>query len=46
MNMTMSRVVFGDCRDAMRMLISDGVKARMCVTSQPYWGGLRDYGRT
>lgn len=41
----MNRVIFGDCRDAMRDLIAQGVKARMCVTSPPYWGGLRDYGR-
>jgi DNA modification methylase len=41
----MNRVFFGDCRDIMRDLIAHGVKARMCVTSPPYWGGLRDYGR-
>ena len=34
---------FGDCRDTMRRLIADGVRAQMCVTSPPYWA-LRDYG--
>lgn len=33
----------GDCREAMRLLISSGLKVQMCVTSPPYWG-LRDYG--
>jgi len=28
----------------MRDLIAQGVKVQMCVTSPPYWGGLRDYG--
>jgi site-specific DNA-methyltransferase (cytosine-N4-specific) len=34
---------FGDCRDTMRKMISDGVKVQTIVTSPPYWG-LRDYG--
>ncbi len=34
---------FGDCRETMRMLIAQGLKAQMCVTSPPYFG-LRDYG--
>ncbi|MDR5821957.1 site-specific DNA-methyltransferase [Caballeronia sp. LZ043] len=34
---------FGDCRDAMRAMIADGVKVQTIVTSPPYWG-LRDYG--
>ena len=34
---------FGDCREVMKRLISDGVKVQMCCTSPPYWG-LRDYG--
>lgn len=34
---------FGDCRESMRSLISQGIKAQMCVTSPPYFG-LRDYG--
>jgi DNA modification methylase len=34
---------FGDCRDTMRSMAADGVKAQMCVTSPPYFG-LRDYG--
>ena len=33
----------GDCRDVMRGLIADGVRAQCIVTSPPYWG-LRDYG--
>jgi site-specific DNA-methyltransferase (cytosine-N4-specific) len=41
----MNRTIFGDCRDVMRDLAKQGVRARMCVTSPPYWGGLRDYGR-
>jgi DNA modification methylase len=36
-------VFYGDCRESMKQLISDGVKVQMCVTSPPYWG-LRDYG--
>lgn len=28
----------------MRQMIVDGVRVQMCVTSPPYWGGLRDYG--
>lgn len=38
-----NRVILGDCRQTMRELIAQGVKAQMCVTSPPYWG-LRDYG--
>jgi DNA modification methylase len=34
---------FGDCRDTLRRLSAEGVKAQMCVTSPPYFG-LRDYG--
>jgi len=40
---TMNKVLFGDCRDTMRNLISDGVRVQTCVTSPPYFG-LRDYG--
>lgn len=40
----MSRLLIGDCRESMRALIAEGVKVQMCVTSPPYWGGLRDYG--
>jgi len=39
----MNKVVFGDCRESMRQMISDGVRVQMCVTSPPYYG-LRDYG--
>jgi len=39
----MNNVLFGDCRDTMRDLISQGVKVQCCVTSPPYYG-LRDYG--
>lgn len=38
-----SKIVFGDCRESLRQLAADGVKAQMCVTSPPYFG-LRDYG--
>lgn len=37
-----NRVYFGDCRDSMRQLISEGVKVQTCVTSPPYFG-LRSY---
>lgn len=39
----MNKIIFGDCRDTMRQLESEGVKVQMCVTSPPYFG-LRDYG--
>ena len=39
----MNKVFFGDCRESMRQMIADGIKAQMCVTSPPYFG-LRDYG--
>ena len=39
----MNKIIFGDCRDTLRTLAFDGVKAQMCVTSPPYFG-LRDYG--
>jgi DNA modification methylase len=39
----MNKIIFGDCRDTMRQLATDGVKVQMCVTSPPYYG-LRDYG--
>lgn len=39
----MDKIFFGDCRDTMRDLFKQGVKAQMCVTSPPYFG-LRDYG--
>ena len=39
----MNKVYFGDCRDSMRQMIADGVKAQMCVTSPPYFW-QRDYG--
>lgn len=39
----MNRVLFGDCRESLRQLAADGVRAQMCVTSPPYFG-LRDYG--
>lgn len=34
---------WGDCRDVMRKLITEGVRVQCIVTSPPYWG-LRDYG--
>lgn len=39
----MNQVLFGDCRESLRKLAADGVRAQMCVTSPPYYG-LRDYG--
>ena len=39
----MNRVYFGDCRDTMRDLKTQGVRVQCCVTSPPYYG-LRDYG--
>lgn len=39
----MNKVFFGDCRESMKHLLSEGVKVQTCVTSPPYWG-LRDYG--
>jgi DNA modification methylase len=39
----MNKIIFGDCRETMRQLATDGVKVQMCVTSPPYFG-LRDYG--
>jgi DNA modification methylase len=38
----LNRCETGDCREALRRMIAEGVKAQMCVTSPPYWG-LRDY---
>jgi DNA modification methylase len=39
----MNKVYFGDCRDTMRDLKTQGVRVQCCVTSPPYFG-LRDYG--
>jgi DNA modification methylase len=39
----MNKILFGDCRETLRHLAADGVKAQMCVTSPPYFG-LRSYG--
>ena len=36
----MNKILFGDCRDTLPTI---DVKARMCVTSPPYYG-LRNYG--
>ena len=38
--MVVDTILFGDCRETLKEF--DG-KARMCVTSPPYYG-LRDYG--
>lgn len=38
-----NEIHFGDCRDSLRAMAADGVKAQTCVTSPPYFG-LRDYG--
>jgi DNA modification methylase len=39
----MNTCFYGDCRETMSRLISEGIKVQMAVTSPPYWG-LRDYG--
>lgn len=36
-------LLLGDCRDGLRWMKEQGIKAQMCVTSPPYYG-LRDYG--
>jgi len=38
-----TEIYIGDCRESLRRMAADGVKAQMCVTSPPYFG-LRDYG--
>lgn len=38
------RVLIGDCRERLRELAAESVHC--CVTSPPYWGGLRDYGES
>jgi len=37
----MNKILFGDCRETLKTI---DVKARMCVTSPPYYG-LRNYGK-
>ena len=39
----MNQIIFGDCIETMKDLISKGVKVQTCITSPPYFG-LRDYG--
>lgn len=39
----MNKIEFGDCRKTMRGWAEQGIKARACITSPPYFG-LRDYG--
>jgi site-specific DNA-methyltransferase (cytosine-N4-specific) len=41
----LNRVHFGDCRKVLPALADVGAKVRCIVTSPPYWGGVRDYGR-
>jgi len=36
-------ILFGDCRESLKTIATYDTKARMCVTSPPYYG-LRDYG--
>lgn len=43
MSAYLDKCMIGDCRDSLRTMIEDGIKAKMCVTSPPYYG-LRDYG--
>ena len=38
------KVLFGDCRDTLAQIARSDTKARMCITSPPYYG-LRDYGK-
>jgi DNA modification methylase len=38
------KVLFGDCRDTLAKIARSDSKARMCITSPPYYG-LRDYGK-
>lgn len=38
------KVLFGDCRDTLAKIAQSDSKARMCITSPPYYG-LRDYGK-
>ena len=44
-NQWLNRTHVGDCRVLLRQMAADGVRVQMCVTSPPYWGGLRDYGQ-
>lgn len=39
----MNKIFYGDCRETLRRLAAEGVRAQTCVTSPPYFG-LRDYG--
>lgn len=41
---TTFRLLGGDCRDVLKTLPDASVQC--CVTSPPYWGGVRDYGTT
>lgn len=36
-------ILYGDCRETLQQIADSGTRARMCVTSPPYYG-LRDYG--
>ncbi len=36
-------ILFGDCLDSLKIIANEEQKARMCVTSPPYYG-LRNYG--
>ena len=36
-------ILFGDCRDSLKITANEEETVRMCVTSPPYYG-LRDYG--
>jgi site-specific DNA-methyltransferase (adenine-specific)/site-specific DNA-methyltransferase (cytosine-N4-specific) len=36
------RILIGDCREKLRELPDASMNC--CITSPPYWGGLRDYG--
>ena len=36
-------ILYGDCRETLKQIAESDTRARMCVTSPPYYG-LRDYG--
>lgn len=36
------QILFGDCRDSLKTMKEEGLKAQTCVTSPPYFG-LRSY---
>lgn len=41
-----NRCLHGDAPVVLSDMIAQGVRVQTCVTSPPYWGGLRDYRQT